>query len=65
MTATDNLRVLREQALRARSERMAASLGGVQRGMDAERLAPLQRMIGRIDAALGLEKRPAAPPKRG
>ncbi len=64
MTGTDNLRVLRERALRVRSERLAASLGGVQRGTDAERLAPLQRMIGRIEAALELRPKRAEPAKR-
>lgn len=52
MTSEDNLRVLRDKAVEARSLRLAATLGGVQPDVDAARMAPVNKMIHGIDATL-------------
>lgn len=52
MTSEDNLRILRDKAVEARSLRLAATLGGVQPNVDAARMPPVNKMIHGIEATL-------------
>lgn len=54
MTATDNLRVLRQQAYAARRSRIAGTLGKLHESPAASKLPDLQRMIAGLDEALEL-----------
>ncbi|MDJ0390149.1 hypothetical protein QMO56_18725 [Roseomonas sp. E05] len=64
MTATDNLRVLRQQAYAARRTHIAGTLGKAHESPAAARLPGLQRMIAGLDEALELNGRGEAGARR-
>ncbi|MXP62988.1 hypothetical protein E0493_06430 [Roseomonas sp. M0104] len=64
MTATDNLRVLRQQAYAARRTHIAGTLGKTHDSSARARLPGLQRMIAGLDEALELNGRNGAEARR-
>jgi len=64
MTATDNLRVLRQQAYAARRTHIAGTLDKTHEWSAAARLPGLQRMIASLDEALELNGRHKAEARR-
>jgi hypothetical protein len=61
MSATDNLRVFRQTALKARRDHIAQSLGRERLPASTSRLPGLQHLIERVNQALELPQADIAP----
>lgn len=62
MSDMDQLRMLKRSACAARRQLIAHTLGHAHPPASADRLPGLQRMISRVDQALGAPRRHAGPP---